>query len=246
MNAQVNPASSKLDIAVARRLKINPAEVTQAHRDQLIRLLLDKRGAVPVSCDRGAIPVAPARGPVLTFHPRVSLVTEEGNRVIRKEGQYEAMYVQDAFDKAEVQAIERKQPVPFTPGQRDVGREYCHLFHRCSASGLKLSQIEGGQGGGGCDGVSEAVLGDMQRLRWLQRQIGPGVAKQVRRIRPSARNAGKGGKARPITDAALVRLFCCDAETLSGVLDAHGWSDRKESKDALHRALCAALDRMRG
>jgi hypothetical protein len=95
-------------------------------------------------------------------------------------------------------------------------------------------------------GVSEAVLADMQRLGWLQRRIGQGTALVVRRVRPSRRGGDGIKRARNIRDADLVRLFCVDAETLSAVLVAHGWSDYRENKKALHCALCAALERMRG
>lgn len=238
---------SDLDRAVAQRLGISdPANVTQADRDKLIRKLLASRGKVPVICDRKEIVPAPARGPVLTFYPREAVITDAGNVRSQRAGRYAAMKVQDAFDKADVQAARRKQPAPFTPGQRDVGREYAELFTRCQASGLKLSQMNGSGGGGGTAGVSEAVLADMQRLAWMQRQIGQGVAMAVRRVRPSQRGGDGSRRARNITDANLVRSFCVDAETLSAVLVAHGWSGRGENKKALHRALCAALDRVRG
>lgn len=238
---------SDLDRAVARRLGIgDPAQVTQADRDLLIRKLLAARAKVPLICDRDEVVSAPARGPVMTFYPRETVITEAGNIRSQRAGRFAALKVQDAFDKADVQAARRKQPAPFTPGQRDVGREYADLFTRCQSSGLKLSQLNGSGGGGGMSGVSEAVLADMQRLGWLQRRIGQGAALVVRRVRPSRRGGDGIKRARNITDADLVRLFCVDAETLSAVLVAHGWSDRNESKKALHRALCAALERMRG
>jgi hypothetical protein len=236
-----------VDIEVAKRLGIRPDQVTQHHRDQVLRHLMDRQAQVPVYCDREQIVAAPARGPVLLFHPRETVITDAGNVVTKKVGRFAAMMVQDAFLKAELQAVQRKQPAPYTPGQIDVGREYRDLFDRCASSGLKLSQIGGtGGGGGGAGGVSEAMLADMQQLRRLQRRIGTGTAMAVRRVRPSRRGGTVERPARNITDQRLVHLFCVDGETLSGVLTAHGWSDRGQSKTILHRALCAALDRMRG
>lgn len=234
---------SAADIEVAKRLGIQPDQVTQAHRDQVLRTLLERQGRVPVVCDRDAIPVAAARGPVLLFHPRETVISEAGNVVTQKAGRFAGMMVQDAFLKAEVQAMKRKQPAPFTAGQIGVGREYRNLFDRCASSGLKLSQVDGSGGGGGAGGVSEAILADMQALRRLQKRIGTGTAMAVRRVRPSQRG---GARARIITDQSLVHAFCVDCETLSGVLVAHGWSDYSGNKKTLHRALCAALDRMRG
>ena len=236
---------SDLDRAVARRLGIaDPAEVTQAHRDELTRRLLASRAKVPLVCDRNEIVSAPARGPVLTFYPREVVITDAGNVRSQRAGRYAAMKVQDAFDKADVQAWRRKQPAPYTTGQRYAGREYADLFMRCQSSGLKLSQLTGSGGGGGMAGVSEAVLADMQRLGWLHRRIGAGAALVVRRVRPSRRGGSGVKRARNIADADLVRMFCVDAETLGGVLVAHGWSDYRENKKVLHVALSAALDRM--
>lgn len=237
------PIPSAMDIEVAKRLDIQPEQVTQAHRDQVLQMLMKRQARVPVVCDRTQIVSAPARGPVLLFHPREAVISEAGNVVTQKAGRFAGMLVQDAFLKAEVQAVKRKQPPPFTAGQIGVGREYRNLFDRCASSGLKLSKVDGSGGGGGAGGVSEAVLADMQALRWLQKRIGTGTAMAVRRVRPSRRG---GASARIITDLSLVHAFCVDCETLSGVLTAHGWSDYAGNKKVLHRALRAALDRMRG
>lgn len=239
------PLPSPLDIEVAKRLGLRPNQVTRDHRDQLLRQLQDNVAQVPIACDRDQIPRAPARGAVLMFQPRETVITEAGNVRTRDLGQFAALMVQDAFHKAELQAARRKQPAPYTPGQIGIGRVYRDLFDRCETSGLKLSQLGQSSGGGDGTGISEAVLDDLQYLRRLDRCIGTGTALAVRRVRPSKRGGTAARPARNITDKRLVHMFCVEGETLSTILVAHHWSDRGESKKALHRALCAALDRMR-
>lgn len=240
------PMPKAIDIEVAKRLGLRPDQVTRAHRDQVLRQLMDRQAQVPIACDRDQITSAPARGPVLLFQPRKTVITDAGNVRTRDAGQFVGMMVQDAFHKAELHATRRKQPAPYTPGQVNIGRIYRDLFERCATSGLQLSQL-GNSGGGGGDGtgISEAVLDDMDYLRNLQRAIGNGIAIAVRRVRPSKRGGTGTRPARNISDKRLVHMFCVEGETLSATLVAHGWSDYRENKNALHRALCAALDRMR-
>lgn len=240
------PMPSALDVEVAKRLGLRPDQVTRDHRDRLLCQLQDRLAQVPVACDREQITRAPARGPVLLFQPRETVITEAGNVRTRDVGQFAGMMVQDAFHKAELQAARRKQPAPYTPGQVGIGRVYRDLFERCETSGLKLSQLgQSGGGGGDGTGISEAVLDDMHQLRTLNRRIGTGTAMAVRRVRPSRRGGTAIRPARNISDLRLVHMFCVDCETLSAVLVAHGWSDYAGNKKLLHRALCAALDRMR-
>ncbi len=245
MMAAKVPMPSPLDIEVAKRLGLRPDQVTRDHRDQVLRQLQDRLAQVPVACDREQITRAPARGAVLLFQPRETVITEAGNVRTRDVGQFAALMVQDAFHKAELQAARRKQPSPYTTGQIGIGRVYRDLFERCETSGLQLSQLGNSGGGGDGTGISEAVLDDMQYLRKLNRRIGSGTALTVRRVRPSKRGGTAARPARNITDKRLVHMFCVEGETLRAVLEAHGWSDYAGSKKALHRALCAALDRMR-
>lgn len=239
------PMPSPLDIEVAKRLGLRPDQVTRDHRDRLLRQLQDRLAQVPVACDREQITRAPARGAVLLFQPREAVITEAGNVRTRDVGQFAALMVQDAFHKAELQAARRKQPAPYTPGQIGIGRVYRDLFERCETSGLKLSQLGQSSGGGDGTGISEAVLDDLQYLRRLDRCIGTGTALAVRRVRPSRRGGTAARPARNITDKRLVHMFCVEGVTLSAILVAHGWSGCAENKNPLHRALCAALDRMR-
>lgn len=236
----------EVDRQVARRLGIAVDEVTRSHREQVLRDLLAARGRVSRACDPEVIVGAPARGAVGVIHPRETVVTDAGNVRVRAAGRFAGLRVLDAFDKAAVQAGRRKAPAPFAPGQIAVGREYAHLSAVCAASGLSLSQIGGTGGGGDGQGVSEAVLDDMRRLRALLAAIGPGTALTVRRIRPSRRGGTAARPARNISDRDLVHLFCNDGKTLAGVLEARGWSVRGETRNALRAALCAALDRMSG
>lgn len=237
---------AKMDAGVRKLLGLaSDVDVQRCHRDQALARLIKRGGRTPDICDREQIPDAPARGAVLGFHPKETYISETGNAMQRRAGRYAALKVQDAFDKAELDAKRYRREAPFTAGQVDVGREFGELFERCASSGLKLSSIEGGGGGGGSDGVSEAQLADMQRLGLLKRRLGSGVAMPIRRVRPSKRGVADGRPKRNISDAVLVRMFCVDGDSLSAVLAAHGWSDYGKSRNVLRDALRVALERMR-
>jgi hypothetical protein len=209
-------------------------------------------GKVPRLCG-DAIPVAPARGPMIRFTPREARLSECGGVVVWKSGEAgrDGARVADTFDKMEREAIRYHRRrgddagpyVPlFTSGQIAAGRDYATLVERVSASGVKCSSIEaqsgsGGQSGGGRE---EAMLADFQRLRALQHRIGNGLAKEVRRIRPSGR------KRSAIYARRLVDLVCLSDTSIEDVLDRHGWAVDHKSRKALRRSLCAALDRMQG
>jgi len=213
--------------------------------------------AVPAECGP-MIPDAPARGAFATFTPRRTDMTASGPRT-RSDGYMgrRAMRVADAFDvmteqaaRRHAQAIAKAESVgadvpifrpPFSVGQVEIGREYATLVERCAASGVKCSSLEtlrvAASGGGDREA---AMLRDFQRLRVLQRRIGDGLAKEVRRVRPGGR------KRTAIRDRDLVDRVCLGGQTLTDVLERCGWGAKGESRDALRRSLCAALDRMRG
>ncbi|ETX26437.1 hypothetical protein RISW2_03775, partial [Roseivivax isoporae LMG 25204] len=166
----------------------------------------------------------------------------------------------DAFDrmeaaarKAHVQANARrkregKDPLPFVPpfsiGQQEMGREYARLVERCEAAGVKCSSLETvGGGGGDADAREAAIIHDLQRLRLLRRRVGDGLAREVRRHRPSA----TGGKRTAIRISCLVDAVCLGDMSLDDVFSKYGWGkvDAK-MRGELRSALCGALDRMRG
>jgi hypothetical protein len=132
---------------------------------------------------------------------------------------------------------------PFTPGQVQAGRDYAALSERCAAAGLRCASLEGLGGGGSVDDWIERVIADMGRLRAMHHRIGGGLAKEVRRVRPSATGTGRQ---MVIRTRVLVDMVCIGERTLSGALRAHGWSDSGKNKIALSAALRAALDRMQG
>ena len=49
-----------------------------------------------------------------------------------------------------------------------------------------------------------------------------------------------------ILDRVLVDRVCLRGQSLSEVLDAHGWSRKTDHIEALRKALRAAMDRMAG
>lgn len=132
---------------------------------------------------------------------------------------------------------------PFTHGQVAAARDYAALTERCEASGVSCASLEAvGRGSGGGDREA-AIFRDFARLRSLHRRIGDGLAKEVRRHRPSA----TGGKRSAIRVRTLVDMVCLGNMTLDEVLRRHGWTSKNESVRAdLRTALCAALDRMQG
>lgn len=85
-----------------------------------------------------------------------------------------------------------------------------------------------------------AFSGEVEAMRL---RIGTGVAKSLRRMRPSRRGTAA---ARAITDRELVDAFCLRGIGLADVLIQHGWSVKGEHRHALTAALSAALDRMIG
>ncbi|ETX26422.1 hypothetical protein RISW2_04440, partial [Roseivivax isoporae LMG 25204] len=143
---------------------------------------------------------------------------------------------------------EGKKPIPFVPpfsiGQQEMGREYARLVERCEAAGVKCSSLETvGGGGGDADAREAAIIHDLQRLRLLRRRIGDGLAREVRRHRPSA----TGTKRTAIRVMCLVDAVCLGDLTLDGVFAKYGWGKADAQMRAeLRSALCGALDRMRG
>ncbi len=132
---------------------------------------------------------------------------------------------------------------PFTHGQVAAARDYAALTERCEASGVSCASLEAvGRGSGGGDREA-AIFRDFARLRSLHRRIGDGLAKEVRRHRPSA----TGGKRSAIRVRTLVDMVCLGNMTLDEVLRNHGWASKNDAvRSDLRAALCAALDRMQG
>lgn len=214
--------------------------------------------ATPPERCSSAIPVAPARLRCIAEVPRETVMTENGPRVRRSAPVGEdRVRIGDAFDEMEDQARRRHahtartaeakgMPVPafdppFSPGQVSAGRDYATLVERVAASGVKCSSLEalGARSGGG--DREEAIFRDFRRLRALERRIGDGLAREVRRIRPGGR------KRTAIRVRVLVDQVCLGGMTVSEVLRAHGWSHKDPAiRDCVVRSLRAALDRMRG
>lgn len=234
------------------------AKLQEAEAARIAALMTD--AALPTEFG-DTIPVGPARGTVQAFALREMVRTDAGNFVSRNAGYLgrRGLRVSDAFDimtnaavtawrRAAAQAEARgcAAPVfsaPFTYGQVQAGRDYASLIERCAASGVKCSSLEAQSAGGSGGGREEAMLSDFRRLRAYHERIGTGLAKEVRRLRPSL-HGGKGR--RSIFVRALVDGVCRDGLTLSGVLRAHGWAKDRVVIEALRTALCASLDRMQG
>lgn len=219
------------------------------------------RGCVPVECGP-EIPMAPGRGPMMRFTPREMRQTECGGFVSVKTGEAgrDAARVADAFDAMERASLKAHRAAEvrrasagqepqaysalFTPGQISAARDYAALVERVTASGVKCSSLEAVHSGGAGGGDREAaIFRDFQRLRALHRRIGDGLAKEVRRIRPSKNG---GVKRRAIYVRRLVDMVCLGDMSILQVLHSHGWSKDGGASKALRLSLCSALDRMQG
>lgn len=236
----------------------------EAERLRLVRAA----GQRPAGCSDEIID-APARPFVIAETPRRTVMTAHGPRQERDglPGQ-DRVRCGDAFDVMHDQAVRahagvvsrwrkanahlteeqrrKREPAfeaPFTPGQEQAGRDYALLSERVAASGVKCSSIEALRGGSGNGDREEAMLADFQRLRSMHRRIGDGLAKEVRRQRPSA----TGGARSAIRVRTLVDQVCIGGLSLDSVLEAHGWkAGDTVARAGLRDALCGALNRMQG
>lgn len=218
--------------------------------------------AIPPECGPN-ICIGPARGPMRRFTPRQMIRTATGGFVSRRSGEKgrDAAAVADVFDRMDraaqranvaLNTCRRKRgldPVAYEPlfsvGQVAVAREYAALVERVSAAGVKCASLEAlRQASAGGGDREAAILRDFQQLRAMQHRIGNDLVKGVRRVRPSASDTGV--KRSAIYARRLVDMVCCGDMSLGEVLKAHHWAKKGETVSALHKGLCAALDRMRG
>ncbi len=204
------------------------------------------RAAPPEACGP-EIPAAPARGAMRLARPVRMALDAKGKWAVQDDGwQGRAAAIEaDAFDLMSRAALRRGQPLPFSGVQIDTGRQYRALVEFRAAGTMKLSSIEGRAGGSGHGGSDyldrfRQAGEDLARMR---RWIGDGVAMEVRRVRPSKRGTAARGI---ITDRALVDAVCLSDQTLSAVLQGHGWARSTAHIAALRGALGAALGRMAG
>jgi len=191
-----------------------------------------------------AIPEAPARGPVDTFEPLETVTGADGAPVVRRSAPRNALpvKVRDAFDRMAVACAAHGKPHPLSPGQIAMGRHYALLIERHAGGGVRGSSMETVSGGaGGSSGYIDARIAQGRAIDTLTARIGPGIAKAIRRVRPST-----AGTKRLITDLDLVRHVCIAGRTPSEVLAHFGWTYNSRICQDLTEALGAALDRMQG
>lgn len=191
----------------------------------------------------GAVDFAPARGPLRAVADlelsRGGLQRQVGGHWVRA----------DVFDAMAVSARKSHDRAgtglafvaPFSPAQVDIARRYAALTERHSAGGMRCASLEAGRGGSGGGSFIDAYLAEGAALDAMHHAIGSGVAMRVRRVRPSARGAGRCGL---ISDRVLVDAVCLMQRPLSAVLKAHGWSAFGDNRAVLRAAMGAALDRM--
>ena len=224
-----------------------------ADRDGRVRAVLD--AARPPSECGPEIPVAPGRGPMQSFVHREMVLTDAGNYTLRRAGYAGrcTARVADGFDVMTEQARRsharkgKDAPPfipPFTNGQVAIGRDYAALTERCASAGVKCSSMESFSGGGSQGGDREAaIFRDLQRLRAFHARIGQGLAKEIRRTRPSANG---GDQRQAIHTRRLVDMVCLGGYTLKKILTIHHWQPNANVIKGLRADLCRALDRMQG
>ena len=215
-----------------------------------------KDEAIPPWQCGDAIPVAPARGRLERFTPSELVSDGDGGMKTELMGYRgrDGARVRDVFDemidqvkRAHAKKGETADPfeAPFTYGQVQAGRDYAALTERCNASGVKCSSLESLHSSGSGGGREEAIFADFARLRALHRRIGNGLAKQMRRYRPSNSSAGPD-KRKSITARYLVDQVCLAEWTLTTILKANGWTGDGKQIKSLRVELCSVLDRMQG
>jgi len=199
-------------------------------------------GAVPDICGPAMIN-APARGRLIPFMPTEVRKDAKGaeQRVdVGYRGRHAAR-VGDVWDIMQDQARRSGGGFLFDAGQVEMGRDYAALVERCNSSGLSGTSLEVLSGKAGAGSVSEAVHHDMERLRGLRALVGPGLALEVRRVRPSLR-----GKRVALQHLDLVDWVCVGQMSVVEALLRSGWAKKGEAVRTLRGELCACLDRMRG
>jgi hypothetical protein len=153
-----------------------------------------------------------------------------------------------ALDRIEAHAreawrLDGKDPAAFVPvftmGQLWVAGRYRALVERRAAGGVRCSGVEVRSGGSRGEFI-DRWLREAEELERIRSSIGTGVSMAVRRVRPSKRGPG----ARPVMDRVLVDSVVLGDMALSGVLQAHGWSNKGQHIATLRAALVGVLDRM--
>jgi len=202
------------------------------------------RGMAPGICGP-MMGCAPARGRLIPFMPVFVLRDAKGEEQQIEAGHVgrHAARVGDVWDRMEDQARRSGGGFLFDPAQVEAGRDYAALVQRINSSGMSGSSMEvvSGRGGGSGGTVSEAVAHDVARLRGLRARIGPGLALEIRRVRPSVR-----GKRRALHHLDLVDMVCLGGKSVVEVLQRCGWPKKGDSVKALRAELCLCLDRMSG
>lgn len=215
-----------------------------ALREEVARIdAIKRRAAPPVGCS-DAVPVAPAAAPSVPFRhveavqtgsgPRLRSTTVAGRHAARRCGPLEVM---------EHLAARRggKAPLRFEVCQHAAAVEYVALAEFCAASGVKLSSLEGGGGGGDVMGRMDRAIHALGRFRAMRHAIGDEV---VLGGRGSGAHADRGR--RVIRAVSVVDGVLLQGKTIAGLLASHGWSRQTRYTKALQEALSGALMRIDG
>ncbi|MEJ6397031.1 hypothetical protein [Yoonia sp. 208BN28-4] len=182
---------------------------------------------------RDVIPDAPARGAYKVTRPE-QIVPQGADGQDYVPSRQRMMIVADVFDRMGAHASRRGKTCGLTYAQVAIGREYRDLCERIAAAGAPRSCLDDSVGGGDGTGVNAGLIDAQRRVAYLDRRIGDGVAKAVRRSRAMARH--------PITDMQLVRAVCCGDHEVTKVAASSGWADAKgRVQSPIVRALTVAL-----
>lgn len=195
--------------------------------------------------EMAAAPVAPARGPMRLVP---NWVVSSGGTRLRDGAHWEeacalSQMIERARRRHEARGDGSEFVAPFTPGQVSIAATYRVLTERHAAGGVRCSSLEAlraAQVGSGGEFI-DAYIEVGRKLAVLHRRIGPGLAMQLRRIRPSSR-----GSRVSIANRRLVDMVCLGGMSIDDVLGAHGWNVDGTTRRGARDALAAVLDRMIG
>ncbi|KAA9008104.1 hypothetical protein [Histidinibacterium aquaticum] len=238
---------------------------TDTQRLELVSAL----GPAPAECapsDRERFPgiaAPPARAPMGTFQSLVAVPKVEGYELMPAGYRGRAALREiDVFDRmqaphelgqaAKRQAHERAgkdtdkfraRPFPVTPGQIAMARRYATLAERHTTRGTPRSCLADCGRGDALDYL-QAVVYASRELELLRERVGPGLAKRIRRRRPSEARI-------EITARDLVDQVCLAQKTVAQVIRDHGWCaegsrPRQGHVNDLLEALANALEAMMG
>ena len=226
------------DLVVIARLTGRPLAdlvgMSEAERIDILHV-----AAAPPAALADSLPAAPARGAFRTY-PIVIMEPVGPGQYRPRKGT--GVSVMDAFDRMAGSAARSKSTCGLTLSQVSMARRYGELCRAIRDGASPRSCLDfTPKGAGGGLSFLEVRLMWRDEITTLQNRSGDGIARPVRRIRPSAR-----GSRAAIRDRSLIDMVAIDDLTVAEVLRRHGWARDDKTVRDLTAALADICDRMMG